>query len=142
MAGAVADKVSSVVSKVRDFLPFSPAKVGPLSDLDKLDFGGPISDSIDKAFPKVSAQMNMLMGSKSPQPISPVSVRPNSYRPSMEASPAAIARSSSSSTTNKNNITIQITGSSNPQETANSVRDALDEYFASMGRVSPRTTEV
>lgn len=142
MAGAISDKVSSVVGKVRDFLPFSPAKVGPLSDLDKLDFGGPISDSIDKAFPKVSAQMNMLMGSKSPQPISPVSLRPSTYRPSMEASPAAIARSSSSSTTNKNNITIQITGSSNPQETANSVRDALDEYFASMGRVSPRTTEV
>ncbi len=141
MAGAVADKVSSVVSKVRDFLPFSPAKVGPLSDLDKLDFGGPISDSIDKAFPKVSAKMNMLMGKDKPQPVTPVGAGSN-YRPSMEPSPAAIARSTSSSTTNKNNITIQITGSSNPQETANSVRDVLDEYFASMGRVSPRTTEV
>lgn len=144
MAGAISKKVESVVGKVRDFLPFSPAKVGPLSDLDKLDFGGPISDSIDKAFPKVSAQMNMLMGTNKPQPVSPVSIRPNNYRPTRELSPspAAIARSSSSSTTNKNNITIQITGSSNPQETANSVRDALDEYFASMGRVSPRTTEV
>ncbi|WP_026829796.1 phage tail protein [Exiguobacterium antarcticum] len=142
MAGEISKTVSDVVGKVRDFLPFSPAKVGPLSDLDKLDFGGPISDSIDRAFPKVSAQMNMLMGSKSPQPVSPVNVRPSTYRPSMEASPAAIARSSSASTTNKNNITIQIIESSNPQETANSVRDALDEYFASMGRVSPRTTEV
>ena len=141
MAGAIADKVSSVVGKVRDFLPFSPAKVGPLSDLDKLDFGGPISDSIDKAFPKVSAKMNMLMGKDKPQPVTPVGAG-NSYRPSMEPSPAAIARSTSSSTTNKNNITIQIMGSSKPQETANSVRDVLDEYFASMGRVSPRTTEV
>jgi len=142
MAGAIADKVSSVVSKVRDFLPFSPAKVGPLSDLDKLDFGGPISDSIDEAFPKVSAKMNMLMGDKKPQPVSAVSVRPNTYRPSMEPSPAAVARVASSSTTNKNNVTININGAQDPQAVGNATVSALEEFFSSMGRISPRTTEV
>lgn len=141
MAGAISDKVSSVVGKVRDFLPFSPAKVGPLSDLDKLDFGGPISDSIDKAFPKVSAQMNMLMGKDKPQPISPVSIRPNTYRPSMEPSPAAVARNSSS-TVNKNNVTININGAQDPQAVGNATASALEELFSSMGRISPRTTEV
>lgn len=142
MAGEISKTVSGVVGKVRDFLPFSPAKVGPLSDLDKLDFGGPISDSIDKAFPKVSAQMNMLMGSKSPQPIAPVSLRPSTYRPSMEPSPAAVARVASSSTTNKNNVTININGAQDPQAVGNATASALEELFSSMGRISPRTTEV
>lgn len=44
--GKVTDAIGSVVGKVRDFLPFSPAKVGPLSDLDKLNFGGTISTGI------------------------------------------------------------------------------------------------
>lgn len=61
MAGSISKKVESVVGNVRDFLPFSPAKIGPLSDLDKLDFAGPIGDSIEKAMPKVAADMNMLM---------------------------------------------------------------------------------
>lgn len=38
--------IKSVVSKVRRFLPFSPAKEGPLSDLDQLNFGGTISTGI------------------------------------------------------------------------------------------------
>lgn len=61
MAGSVARKVESVVGNLRDYLPFSPAKIGPLSDLDKLDFAGPIGDSIQKAMPKVAADMNMMM---------------------------------------------------------------------------------
>jgi phage-related protein len=48
MAKKVTDTVKGIAKKIRDFLPFSPAKVGPLSDLDKLDFEGPISDSIRK----------------------------------------------------------------------------------------------
>jgi ElaB/YqjD/DUF883 family membrane-anchored ribosome-binding protein len=48
MIGKVTDTVKGIAQKVRDFLPFSPAKVGPLSDLDKLDFEGPITDSIKK----------------------------------------------------------------------------------------------
>lgn len=44
--GKVTDAIGSVVGAVRDFLPFSPAKVGPLSDLDKLNFGGTISTGI------------------------------------------------------------------------------------------------
>jgi phage-related protein len=60
-AGKVIDNVKDVAEKVRDFLPFSPAKEGPLSDLDKLDFGGPIADSIDKAVPTVKGLMSNLL---------------------------------------------------------------------------------
>lgn len=61
--GKVTGAISNVVSKVRDFLPFSPAKVGPLSDLNKLDFEGPITDSIDGGKIKVqSAMEHMLSG--------------------------------------------------------------------------------
>lgn len=56
-AKKVTDTVKNVAQKVRDFLPFSPAKTGPLSDLDKLDFGGPIADSIDGAESNVKAKM-------------------------------------------------------------------------------------
>ncbi|MDQ1003962.1 phage-related protein [Neobacillus niacini] len=60
-AGAVLDAVKGLAKKARDFLPFSPAKEGPLSDLDKLDFGGPITDSIDKAVPMVKGLMGDLL---------------------------------------------------------------------------------
>lgn len=59
--GKVVDSVKGVAKKVRDFLPFSPAKEGPLSDLDKLDFGGPISDSIEGALPRVQSMMQDLV---------------------------------------------------------------------------------
>lgn len=61
MKNKVLDTMSDIAGKVRDFLPFSPAKTGPLSDLDHLDFGGPISDSIKLAFPKVQGLMNDLL---------------------------------------------------------------------------------
>lgn len=59
--GSVTSAISSVTSRVRDFLPFSPAKVGPLRDLNKLDFEGPIEDSIKLALPNIQGLMaNML----------------------------------------------------------------------------------
>ena len=57
----VTDAIGSVVSNIRDRLPFSPAKVGPLSDLDRLNFGGPISDSLDRAMPDVQARLDTLL---------------------------------------------------------------------------------
>ncbi|MEH7511601.1 hypothetical protein V7146_02470 [Gottfriedia acidiceleris] len=57
MVSKVTSKISEVAGQVRDFLPFSPAKTGPLSDLDKLDFGGPIVTSIKKATPMVQNYM-------------------------------------------------------------------------------------
>ena len=60
-ASKVISKVKDLAQKVRNFLPFSPAKEGPLSDLDKLDFGGPIADSITGAMPTVSKLMSSLL---------------------------------------------------------------------------------
>ncbi|MGG1339661.1 carbamoyl-phosphate synthase large subunit [Bacillus toyonensis] len=61
MKDKVLGTMSDIAGQVRDFLPFSPAKTGPLSDLDHLDFGGPISDSIKLAFPQVSGLMSQLL---------------------------------------------------------------------------------
>ncbi len=52
-ASKVMKEMESIAAKARDFLPFSPAKTGPLSDLDKLDFAGPIGDSISKGLPVI-----------------------------------------------------------------------------------------
>lgn len=41
--------VGDITGAIRDFWPFSPAKRGPLSDINKMDFAGPIGDSIEKA---------------------------------------------------------------------------------------------
>lgn len=60
-ASGLYDTVKDVAGKIRDFLPFSPAKVGPLSDLDKLDFGGPISDAMKRGLPSVQANMNSML---------------------------------------------------------------------------------
>lgn len=44
--GKVTGAIGDVVSKIREFLPFSPAKTGPLKDIHRLNFGGTIADSI------------------------------------------------------------------------------------------------
>lgn len=49
MFGSLKETMASAVQKIRDYLPFSPAKVGPLMDLDKLNFSGPIMTSLKKA---------------------------------------------------------------------------------------------
>lgn len=60
-ASAVTDAIGDIASKARDFLPFSPAKTGPLSDIDKLDFGGPISDSIYKAEKGIQVELTRML---------------------------------------------------------------------------------
>src|SRR5690625_4915324 len=67
--GAVTDAIGSVTKKVRDFLPFSPAKEGPLRDLNKLDFGGPIEDSLKKAIPNVQAELQSLLNIGGPETV-------------------------------------------------------------------------
>ncbi|GAE27030.1 hypothetical protein JCM9140_3142 [Halalkalibacter wakoensis JCM 9140] len=54
--------VEDIVGTVRDFWPFSPAKRGPLSDIHKMDFAGPISDSIDNARLPLEHAMDALAG--------------------------------------------------------------------------------
>lgn len=56
----VKNAVGNVVQAVRDFLPFSPAKEGPLKDLNRLNFGGVISESINNAKRPVAKAMGEL----------------------------------------------------------------------------------
>lgn len=64
--GAVTGAIGNVASKIRGFLPFSPADEGPLSDLDKLDFEGPISDSIERGESTLRAKMAEMLGNVHP----------------------------------------------------------------------------
>lgn len=87
-ASKVTGAAKNLMGKVRDFLPFSPAKEGPLTDIDKLNFGGPIEGSIDDAIPDVQAKMNAMLkvpnfqhpGDKKPKP-KPVTKNDDSDRP-------------------------------------------------------------
>lgn len=58
--------VTNITSTIRNFLPFSPAKEGPLKDLNKLDFGGPIFDSMTKAMPEIQNKMRDMLNLNMP----------------------------------------------------------------------------
>ncbi|GGJ85938.1 hypothetical protein GCM10007063_05520 [Lentibacillus kapialis] len=49
MKDKIVGKVEGIVGRVRDLWPFSPAKRGPLKDIHKMDFAGPIGQSINRA---------------------------------------------------------------------------------------------
>jgi phage-related protein len=66
MKGKILGVVDNIVGAVRDFWPFSPAKRGPLSDIHRMDFKGPIKTSIEKAkSPLVRATSKLASGVKS-----------------------------------------------------------------------------
>ena len=60
-ASGVYKSVEGVAKKIRGYFPFSPAKFGPLSDIHKMDFAGPISDSINAGAPEVQARLNSML---------------------------------------------------------------------------------
>lgn len=106
-ASAVLNSIKQIAQKARDFLPFSPAKTGPLSDLDKLDFGGPIRDSIFRAMPMVQTSMGDLLRMPTSSP------------------------TSSSTTYNNPQATIIIQGGDK-----NEIIQVLDEYFGGFKQTS------
>lgn len=53
--------VDNIVGSVREFWPFSPAKRGPLSDIHRMDFAGPISQSINRARRPIENAMNNMI---------------------------------------------------------------------------------
>jgi len=55
------EAIKAVVAKVREFLPFSPAKVGPLTDIHKIRLVETIADSIQPE--SLVSKMQMVMGS-------------------------------------------------------------------------------
>ncbi len=119
-AGKVISKVKNLASEVRDFLPFSPAKTGPLKDIGKLNFGGPIAGSIQKALPKVKRAMaNMLALPEMQMPQMASINTPSSYGGSLDGAV------SSSNTTNKteNNTPVTI-----------NIYDAEDDTIAEIKR--------
>ncbi|WP_411953237.1 hypothetical protein ACKXGF_07770 [Alkalibacillus sp. S2W] len=54
-------KVKEIAGNIRDLWPFSPAKEGPLRDIDKMDFAGPITKSIDKAKNPIVGEMERIL---------------------------------------------------------------------------------
>ena len=61
--GKVTGAIGNVTAKIREFLPFSPAKQGALRDIHKLNFGGTIADSINRdAYKPIQAVKAMTSG--------------------------------------------------------------------------------
>lgn len=67
--GKVSSAISGIASKVRGFLPFSPAKEGPLDDIHRLNFGGPIEDSINRATGGVQNKLAQMLALPAMQPL-------------------------------------------------------------------------
>lgn len=63
MKNKIVSKVEGIVGAVRDLWPFSPAKEGPLSDIHRMDFGGPITKSITRAKKPIMSSMTSLAAS-------------------------------------------------------------------------------
>lgn len=59
VATAPLDAISGIVSGIRDFLPFSPAKVGPLRDIHRVKIVETIADGMKPA-PMVSAMQSVV----------------------------------------------------------------------------------
>jgi len=58
--GAVTDAIGSVTKKVRDFLPFSPAKEGPLRDIMNVKIAESIAEAIRKGRNSAVKEMDKL----------------------------------------------------------------------------------
>jgi phage-related protein len=61
MGSSVGKAVGSIAGKIRDFFPFSPAKEGPLSTLHRLDFAGPVTDSIARGKGAIQGAMRGML---------------------------------------------------------------------------------
>ncbi|MBP1041255.1 hypothetical protein I6N95_09575 [Vagococcus sp. BWB3-3] len=61
----VTNAIDTIVGKIRDFLPFSPAKTGPLSDLDQLNFGGTIATGIYAGEAQIKRAMDSILSTPS-----------------------------------------------------------------------------
>lgn len=62
----VTSAIGNVTSKIREFLPFSPAKKGALRDIHRLNFGGTIADSIHRdSFKPIKAVSDLTKGIRS-----------------------------------------------------------------------------
>ena len=57
----VTGAIGKVTSKIRDFLPFSPAEEGALRDINKLDFHNPITDSLYRGERAIQKAMNDIL---------------------------------------------------------------------------------
>lgn len=64
--GKVTSAIGNVTSKIRAYLPFSPAKEGALRDIHRLNFGGTIADSIKRdSFKPIQAVSDLTKGIRS-----------------------------------------------------------------------------
>ncbi|MYL56204.1 hypothetical protein GLW20_01635 [Virgibacillus halodenitrificans] len=63
MKNKIVGKVEGIVQKVRNLWPFSPAKEGPLKDIHRMDFAGPIGQSIQRAKNPLIRASSKLAGS-------------------------------------------------------------------------------
>jgi len=88
-AAVVVEAVRAAMAEVRAYLPSSPAKVGPLSDIHKLKFGETIAASI-RAAPMVEAMRRAAAATMAAAAIAGP-LAPAAAAPGFRAPPAAVA---------------------------------------------------
>jgi hypothetical protein len=116
--GTVTDAIGDVAGKIRDFLPFSPAKEGPLMDIDKLDFKGPITDSLEGAIPDVQAELNTRLAV------------PRTYTGNREVQPAASTEATDSGRPLHIENVLVVDGEELARATVNPIDTILGDRFS------------
>lgn len=65
--GKVTDAIGNIAGKIRDFLPFSPPKIGPLTDIMDVKWGETIGGGIEKGEDAVAKAMDSILDLNLPQ---------------------------------------------------------------------------
>ncbi len=140
-ASVVVAEIQKMAQMVRDHLPSSPAKVGPLSDIHRLKFAETIAQSIRPA-PMVKAMRGAAAATlaaavmSAPAMASPTVAPTNVAQQSSQTARAAVARSAATSAMNASTgsgITVhlsqkvEISGGADAQNVRREVERALKE---------------
>lgn len=107
MIGAAGNAISSVVSEVKNFLPFSPAKKGPLSGA-----GAPSNSgmSIARQFAQGLARGQGLVSAAAKQMVAGVGLTTASQSPAVLRTPAAVAAGQGGGAGGNGQITVNVDG--------------------------------
>lgn len=123
MKKTIEGKVESLVGGVRDYWPFSPAKRGPLSDIHKMDFAGPIGESIENARFPLERTMNQLAANVSDSMAGMTELEVNSSRREDDSN----SRQAVTSTENNYYFTYHSPKPIDPYESSRLAKQALRE---------------
>ncbi|WP_333656232.1 phage tail tape measure protein, partial [Dissulfurispira sp.] len=144
MASKPIEAVSGIAKKIRNLLPFSPAKEGPFKDLHKVNIVGTIAETM-KPTPMVSAMENAMLGVRAvlqpiTQPVRQMFEPARQMMPAMAggygASAMPLIQITQNLTFNGNvdRTTAKQVAAQTASATEDAVRRVIERYFANKAR--------